>query len=54
MNKETSKPEGQISAKEKAAAQRAERLRKQLRQNLQRRKAQTRLRDAADASDKSD
>ncbi len=37
-----------ITAKEKAAAERAERLRKQLRENLQRRKAQSRIRKAAD------
>ncbi|WP_193222043.1 hypothetical protein [Amylibacter sp. SFDW26] len=37
-----------MTAKEKAAAERAERLRKQLRENLQRRKAQSRTRKAAD------
>ncbi len=38
----------QMTDKEKAAADRAERLRKQLRDNLRRRKAQTRARKATD------
>lgn len=43
-----SKDESQMTDKEKAAAERAERLRKQLRENLRRRKAQSRSRKAAD------
>jgi hypothetical protein len=43
-----SKEEKQMSDKEKAAAERAERLRKQLRENLHRRKAQSRARKATD------
>ena len=43
-----SKKERQMTAKEKVAAERAERLRKQLRENLHRRKAQSRSRKAAD------
>jgi hypothetical protein len=42
-----SKDERQMTDKEKAAAERAERLRKQLRDNLRRRKTQTRARKAA-------
>ena len=38
---------GNLSPKEKAAAERAERLRKQLRDNLQKRKAQGRARKSA-------
>ena len=38
----------QMTAKEKAAAERAERLRKQLRENLHRRKAQSRSRKSTD------
>ena len=43
-----SKDERPMTDKEKAAAQRAERLRKQLRDNLRRRKTQTRARKAAE------
>ena len=43
-----SKDERQMTDKEKAAAERAERLRKQLRDNLRRRKTQTRARKAAE------
>ena len=43
-----SKDESQMTDKEKAAALRAERLRKQLRENLHRRKAQSRSRKATD------
>jgi hypothetical protein len=43
-----SKDERPMTDKEKAAADRAERLRKQLRENLRRRKAQARSRKAAD------
>ncbi len=43
-----SKDDRPMTDKEKAAAERAERLRKQLRENLRRRKAQVRLRKAVD------
>jgi len=43
-----SKDERPMTDKEKAAAERAERLRKQLRENLHRRKTQSRSRKAAD------
>ena len=43
-----SKDQSQMTDKEKAAAERAERLRKQLRDNLRRRKTQARARKAAD------
>ncbi len=43
-----SKDQSQKTDKEKAAAERAERLRKQLRENLRRRKEQARSRKASD------
>lgn len=43
-----SKEECRMTDKKKAAAERAERLRKQLRENLRRRKAQSRSRKATD------
>ncbi|MBE9476563.1 MAG: hypothetical protein IME92_05400 [Proteobacteria bacterium] len=43
-----SKDEQPMTDKEKTTAERAERLRKQLRENLRRRKTQTRARKAAD------
>ena len=43
-----SKDQSQMTDKEKAAAERAERLRKQLRENLRRRKAQVRSRKATE------
>jgi len=43
-----SKDQSQKTDKEKAAAERAERLRKQLRENLRRRKEQARSRKATD------
>ena len=46
MSKDGQKSEGEMSPKERAAAERAERLRKQLRGNLQRRKEQSRARNS--------
>jgi hypothetical protein len=43
-----SEKQSKMTDKEKAAAERAERLRKQLRENLHRRKAQSRSRKATD------
>jgi hypothetical protein len=44
MSKETSENKAALTHREKVAAERAERLRKQLRANLQRRKEQSRAR----------
>ncbi len=44
MSDRTEKPDAPLSAKALAAARREERLRKQLRENLKRRKSQTKAR----------
>ena len=51
MGKTDAENREQLSPKERAAAERAERLRKQLRDNLQRRKQQSRARKADTAPD---
>ncbi len=52
MGKDKAKDADGKTPKERAAAERVERLRRQLRDNLQKRKAQSRARKATDTTDK--
>ncbi len=51
MGKGDAEKSGGLTPKEQAAAERAERLRKQLRGNMQKRKTQSRARKAAKTTD---